>query len=294
MIKKKDFTAVVDGKVLELCVMTPSSIDKKEAQKVYNASFTENIKSGAIVRAKLEDVLIEQGLWNNEKQIRFDTIQRELTDYEAQLERGGIPLSRAKEIAIEMRKLRAEFREIISDKTTLDNHSAEGIADTERFNYLVYACTYHRDGKTKYFSSYKQYLETGDDPVSVAAAVHLANLVYSLEDDYEKKLPENKFLIDYKFVDSDLRFIDKKGRHIDFEGRLVNEEGRFIDEEGNYVDKYGHRIDEEGNIQTEFTPFTDEEGNQVILGSDDPETETEEPKKTKKSSAKKKEDTPTE
>ena len=291
---KKDFTATVNGETLELCVMTPTTLDKKEAQKVYNGAFTEALKSGAVVRAKLEDILVEQGLWNEEKQIRFDTIQKELSDHEQVLEKGGIPLSRAKDIAMQMKKLRAEFREIISDKTSLDNHSAEGLADTERFNYLVYACTYYADGKRKYFSSYKDYMNLGDDPVSVAAAANLANLIYNLEDNYEKKLPENKFLMDYRFVDEKLRFIDKEGRLTDFEGRLVNEQGRYIDEEGHYVDKYGNRIDEAGNLETEFVPFTDDDGKPVVLESENPDTEVddnenlESPKKTKKLSPKKK------
>lgn len=293
---KKDFTAIVDGKKLELCVQTPTTQDKKEAQKIYNGAFTEALKSGAVVRAKLEDILVEQGLWNEDKQIRFDTIQKELTDCENKLEKGGIPLSQAKEIAFQMKRLRAEFRDIISDKTSLDNHSAEGLADTERFNYLVFACTYYADGKRRYFNNYKEYMALGDDPVSVAAASNLANLIYNLEDNYEKKLPENKFLMDYKFVDEKLRLINKDGHYIDYEGRLINENGRFVDEEGNFVDKYGNRIDTEGNLEIEFTPFTDDEGNPVILDSDkkdvDTEAEADEepetPKKAKKSSAKKK------
>lgn len=293
MIKKKEFSVVVDGKNLDLCVMTPTSADRKEGQKIYNGAFTEALKSGAVVRAKLDDILVEQGLWDDNKQIEFDTIQKQLTDYEAKLEKGGIPLSAAKDIAIEMRKLRAQFREIIADKTSLDNHSAEGQADSERFNYLVYACTYHKDGKTRYFTSYRNYMDLGDDPVSVSAAHNLANLLYNLEDNYEKKLPENKFLHDYKFVDDNLRFINKEGKLVDFEGRLVNEFGRYIDEEGNYIDKYGNRIDEEGNLETEFTPFTDEEGNPVTLedtteSTDDNEIEEQPAKKVRKSSAKKK------
>lgn len=288
---KKDFTVTVNNEEIKLCVMTPSANDKKEAQKIYNGAFTEALKSGAVVRAKLEDILIEQGLWNDDKQLRFDAIQKELTDYEAMLEKGGISLSQAKQIALKMRDLRAEFREIISDKTSLDNHSAEGLADTERFNYLVYACTYHADGKRRYFSNYKDYMALGDDTVSVQAAVHLANLVYNLEENYEKKLPENKFLMDYKFVDENLRFINKEGKFVDSEGRLVNEQGRYIDEEGNFVDKYGNRLDEDGNIETEFTPFTDDEGNPVILESQKAEKEEdqkpESPKKSRKSSTKK-------
>lgn len=285
-MKNKNFTVQVDGKEVELSVRTPTANDRKEAQKVYNTAFTEALKSGAVVRAKLDDILVEQGLWNESKQIKFDTIQRQLNDNERKLEKGGISLSAAKEIAMEMRKLRAEFREVIADKTSLDTHSAEGQADSERFNYFVYACTCYPDGK-KYFSSYKDYMERGDDPVSVEAASHLANLMYGLEADYESKLPENKFLKDYKFVDEKLRFINKDGKLTDSEGRLINENGRFIDEAGNFVDKYGNPLDEEGHYKVEFSPFLDDEGKPVIL-ENEVDTDTETDKKNKKTASKKK------
>lgn len=284
---KKEFTVQLNDKKVELCIMSPNAQDRKEAQKVYNTAFSDALKSGAIVRAKLDDILVEQGLWNEGKQIKFDTIQQQLTDCEKKLEKGGIPLSAAKQIALEMRSLRAEFREIISDKTSLDTHSAEGQADTERFNYLVYACTYNKDGRTRYYKSYKDYQETGDDPVSVEAASQLANLMYGLEANYESSLPENKFLKEYKFVDENLRFINKDGHYTDSEGRLVNEEGRYIDAEGNFVDKYGNPIDLEGNLKVEFQPFTDDEGKPVVLGESQEEQEKPAKKTPRKTAAKK-------
>lgn len=289
---KKDFTVTVDGKEVKLCVVSPTANDRKESQKIYNTAFTDALKSGAVVRAKLDDILVEQGLWNDQKQMQFDTIQKQLTDCEAKLERGGIPLSAAKQVALDMRKLRAEFREIISDKTSLDTHSAEGQADSERFNYFVYACTFREDGKTRYYKSYKDYMEAGDDAVSVAAASELANLLYGLEENYEANLPENKFLQDYKFVDKNLRFINKDGQFTDADGRLVNEYGRYIDEEGNYVDKYGNPLDDDGNLKVDFTPFTDDEGNPVVLETEQQEAE-EKPKKTSKKTSKKQTEEPT-
>lgn len=285
---KKDFAVNVDGKDIQLSIMTPNAQDRKEAQKVYNTAFSDALKSGAIVRAKLDDILVEQGLWNESKQIEFETIQKKIGDCEQKLERGGIPLSAARQIALEMRSLRAQFREIISDKTSLDTHSAEGQADTERFNYLVYACTYHKDTKNRYFKSYKEYQEAGDDIVSVEAAGALANLMYGLEADYEGSLPENKFLKEYKFVDENLRFINKEGKFTDVDGRLVDENGRYIDKDGNFVDKYGNSVDAAGNFNVEFKPFTDDDGNPVEVAtsetkSNEPDTKPSKPARKKSS-----------
>lgn len=292
-MKTKNFSVVIDDKELKFYVASPSIKDQKEAQKIYTSTFNEAIKSGSIVRARLDDIMMEQGLWDQNKQAKFDTLQREILDSERTLDKGGIPLATAKEIALKMRQNRAELRELISDRTSLDTHSAEGQGESQRFNYFVYACTFCADTNKKYYTcDYDTYISDNDDPVSIVAAQNLANLMYGLDEDFEKKLPENDFLIKYKFVNQDLHFIDKKGRLTDGEGRLVNEKGRYIDEEGNYVDKYGNKIDEEGNYDVEFKPFLDDAGNPIILddSTQNEEESTEEKKPAKKKSKPKKED----
>jgi len=88
-------------------------------------------------------------------------------------------------------------------------------------------------------------------------------MLYGIDPDYEKRLPENEFLKKYKFVDDQLNYIDKKGRRVDSEGRLVNEDGRYINEDGKLVDIEGNLVDEEGNYIVEFTPFLDDEGKPI-------------------------------
>ena len=61
------------------------------------------------------------------------------------LAKGGIPLSQAKTYAIEMQKLREELKELITEKTTLDAHTAEGQADNAKFNFLVSACVVYKE-----------------------------------------------------------------------------------------------------------------------------------------------------
>lgn len=273
----RDFTVDIDGKEVTLSVITPSSKDQKEAGKVYNNAFTEALKSKAVVRARLDDLLVDQGLWDDDKQQRFDSLQREMLESEKRLAKGGISLQEAKDIALEMRKTRDEIRDLISVKTNLDVHTAEGQADNAKFNYLVYACTVYKDNRNKFFSSYDNYLERSSELPAIMAAQNLANMIYGLEADYEAKLPENKFLKNYKFVDDKLRLINKEGKLVDVKGRLVDENGRLINEEGKFVDRFGNLITEDGEYDVEFSPFLDEEGNPVVLETDTPPQESVEP-----------------
>ena len=267
-MKTKTFNVTLDNAQREMLVRSPSLNDQREAQKVYNQAFTDAIKSKSVVRAKLDDLLQDQGLWNDEKQAKFSALQKELLDGEKRLAKGGFSLNEAKDLAIKMKSVREEIRDLISVRTSLDNHSAEGQADNARFNYLVSVCLVYNDTKQPYFNSMEEYLNRAGEEVALLGAQNLANMLYGLDNNYESNLPENKFLKKYRFIDDKLRLVDKKGRLIDADGRLVDENGRFIDEQGSFVDKYGNKVDAEGEYIVDPQPFLDDEGKPIISDED--------------------------
>ena len=272
-MKTEDFKVEIDGEEKTFTARSPSLTDQREAQKAYNTAFTDAIKSNSVVRAKMDDVLEDQGLWNKEKQAKYDDLQQELNDGEKRLAKGGFSLTDAKKLALKMRDVRLEIRDLISVRTSLDNHSAEGQADNARFNYLVSVCVVYKENDKPYFKDLADYMDRMDDPVALAGASKLATMIYGLDNNFEKNLPENKFLKKYKFVNEDLRFINKEGHTVDMDGRLVDENGRFIDKEGNFVDKDGNRVDEDGDYVVDSQPFLDDDGNPVVLEEEKKEDE---------------------
>lgn len=267
MTMKNDmvFNVNIDGKDTSLELKPLTIASQREAQKVYNQAFSDAIKTGSIVRAKLDDLLKDQGLWDEKKEAKFKTIQKQLLDKEKKLAEGGISIKQAKNIAIEMKKLRLEMRDLISNRTELDNHTAEGQADNARFNYMVSASVVYKDTQKPYFNNYEDYLNRSSSEVAIKAAQKLASAIYGLDSDFEKKLPENKFLLQYHLVDESLNYIDKNNRKVDEDGRLIDENGRYIDEAGNFVDKEGNPVSEAGDYIVNFTPFLDDDGKPIIL-----------------------------
>jgi|TARA_B100001094_G_C18192244_1_gene808070 hypothetical protein len=269
------FSLQVDGKAVEFLVQSPTLHQQREGQKVYNQAFSDAVKSGSIVRAKLDDLLKDQGLWDDNKQARFMAIQTELNDCEKQLATGGISLQNAKGVALKMKNLREELKDLISVRTNLDTHTAEGQADNARFNYLVSCCLVYSSNKKVYFSSYEDYLNRSSDPIGVMGAQKLAAMLYGLDSEFEKKLPENKFLINYKFVNDDLRFVNPAGQLVDEDGRRVDENGRYVNEAGKFVDRDGTLVSADGDYVVDFVPFTDDSGKPVVLENEN-ENKTEE------------------
>jgi len=261
---KKVIEVEIAGKKTELAVVRPNAKQRQEGLKYYNKAFREALESGAILRPKIESVMREQKLWDDNKENSLRQLQNKIAENEKKLKSGGIKLSEAREVALALRKHRGEIRALTSEKINLDNNSAEAQADNAQFNYYVSACTVYGDSGKPYFKSYEEYMSKDDDPVVAKAASAMAQIIYNLEEDYDKKLPENEFLVKFKFADQGLHLINKQGKKIDAEGRLVDDEGRYIDENGNYIDINGDKIDKEGNYIVEYSPFLDDDGKPVI------------------------------
>ena len=62
---KRTFKVTLDSKEVELAVLRPTIKQKQEGQKVYNKAFRDAVESGGILRAKVENVMREQKLWED-------------------------------------------------------------------------------------------------------------------------------------------------------------------------------------------------------------------------------------
>ena len=250
---------------------------QNEATKVYNRAFRDALESGALLRNKLEDYMRSQNLWNDEKQDKLEGLQKEILDGEKKLSKGGIRLSAAKDIAMEMSERRTEIRIMLMEKNSLDGSTAEGQADNARFDYLVSSTLVYNDSNKPFFSSLADYRNRNTETVSVEAARRIAQRMYGLDADHDHKLAENKFLKEFSFVDEELRLVNDEGKLVDREGTLINEDGRYVDEKGNLIDKEGNPVTEEGEYDFQRKPFLDEDGKEVKAeAKKEPEAEAKE------------------
>lgn len=249
---------------VELAAVKPNAKQVQEASLIYGAAWAKNVKNGLIMRKALDQHLRDQGVWNDAKDKEFRELQSSIDSKVKLLSRGGIKLKEAKKLALEISTLRATLRLLLMDRTAEDNNTAEGQAENAKFNYLVSVCVVYNDTGKPYYSSLEDYLNKSAEPEAFIIAGKLAELLYGYDSDFEKSLPENKFLREYGFVDEDFRFINSEGKRTDSEGRLVNEDGRFINEEGEFVDADGNRVDEDGNPVVDTQPFLDDEGNPIV------------------------------
>lgn len=254
-------TETVDGKKMTIVVVRPVADEISKSQLHSARVVAEAIKSGAIARSKLNIYMREQGLWDDEKQKRVEALNALINDGELALRKGGIKKSEARKIALELRAYRMERNLMLFTRTQLDEYTVEGLAENAKFDYLVAACTKNEEGD-RVFEDLSAYKNKQDEPYAAAAAGALSSIIYGTDPDWEKKLPENQFLINQKFVDDKLRLINKDGKLVDSEGRLVDDNGRYINPEGQYVNRDGERVDAEGDVLVETSPFLEDEEEQ--------------------------------
>ena len=261
--EKKTFE--VDGKMYAVRVPTVDEI--KRANETRAKTFNEALGRGDLLRDQLEGELRKRKLWNDDREMQYQTLRKEVLDGEYRLAKGGVRLSQAKQIALEMADKRNEMVELLSSRTDLDSNTCEGRADAARFNYLFACClVYDETGEPYFPNNIDDYLLNQDDAVAIAGATQFYYLMSGSES-VDERLPENKFLKKFKFVDDKLRLIDK-------DGRLVNEDGQHIDENGNFikwnkdgtsskVDQTGRGVTEDGRFDVEHSPFLDEDDSPI-------------------------------
>ena len=280
-------TFEVDGK--EYAVRIPKIQDIKEANELRSKTFNESLSRGDLLRDQLESELMKRNLWTDDREMESQTLRREVLDGEFRLQKGGIKLKRAKELALEMSEKRAKMVDLLSSRTDLDSNTCEGKADAARFNYLFSCCLVYDEDDEAYFpNKLDDYLENQEDPVALAGATEFYYLI-SGSDTLDDNLPKNIFLKKFKFVDEKLRLVDPEGRLVDVDGKHIDENGLYIkwQEDGTSynVDANGRKVTDEGKFEVASSPFLDDDGKPV---DESQFTDDEEEKKPKKTRAKRK------
>ena len=247
-IEKTVDVELSDGTKTKIIVKKPSNAVLSAAQRKGALVWTQCIQEGVMTKKELEKVLEDRGIWTKAKAQEQANILKEISELEKKLylSRGvTLKTSEGKKIAIQMRRKRIELRDLLAEKVALEQNTAESLSDNAKFDYIVSQCTFDQHEQPVY-NSIDDYSNRSDDPIAFAAASALATMLYSLDKDFEMKLPENKFLAKFDYINDDLHLVNKEGNKVDTEGRLVNDLGQFINEEGKRVDIDGNLLDEDG------------------------------------------------
>lgn len=287
--KKVDVTVTNDDgseKIVKLVIKRPGNAIMSQAQRVGAKAWTDCVRDGIMTKKELEKFMKAQGIWDDGKDEAQKKIVQEIADLEKRLfvsgkDKGGkLRASEGKEIAVQMRLKRLELRDLVSERIALEQNTAEAISDNSRFDFLVANSAFYENGE-KVYTSLEDYREKADSEVGFAAARELAGMLYSVDKDFEAKLPENKFLKMFNFVNEDLSLVNEAGETVDLEGRKIDSEGFYVNDEGKRVDKDGNVLDENGNYIPSLH-YLDDDGNEIAFPEKSEEETAEQPRRGRK------------
>ncbi len=252
--KQRQVEVNVDGEKIKIIVKKPAGAVQNRATRHAAKVWSECLTDGIMTKKELRQFMKTRNIWNEDKDQEEQNISKEIAQLEKELAFGKsgskrVRATEGKEIAIKIREKRIELRDLIGERLSLEGNTAESLSDNARFDYLVSACTYYENGE-KVYKSLEDYDEKSDSDIALAAATTMAQMMYSLDKDFEKSLPENVFLNKHHFTNDDGALVNKEGEMVDLEGRRINEFGHFLNDKGERVDVDGNLLDAEGRYIT--------------------------------------------
>lgn len=261
-----------DGTKLKLAIKIPGHKILQEASMIYNIRLTALIRRSIsddcqlFSREQLEQHLGDLGIWTEKDARQFLQLQLELRSSELKLKQGGIKISEAKKMALQMKAKRAMMLALYNRRSQFDSITMESMADNDKFKFLITKCVVLDESDLPFFANIDDYENRQGEKASVDAATALAGQLYGYDKHTESNLVENQWLKRFEFADENGRLINDDGKLIDINNHLINEDGRFIDAQGRFVDNEGRLIDESGDFVVDETkPFIDDRNKPVIV-----------------------------
>jgi hypothetical protein len=259
MANKLEFTFKnEDGTEVKLVAKKPRMDVETRARLRGNEVFKEAIKSGALLKSELENELKQRGVWNDTKQKELEELNKKMRENLIKIKKGGIKKSEARKLALEVRNARLDLFVLVSDRNRYDDFTVESQVENAKFDYMVSECIFDEEGN-RFFKDLEDYEARKDEPLSVEAANQLARLTNNFDPDWQKKLPENKFLIEHKFVNDQLQLVNKDGHRVSSDGKPIDDDYNYVNEQNQKVDVDGNLVDEDGLPIVEAAPFLDDE-----------------------------------
>lgn len=270
-MKKKNVSVNVkneDGtqETINIYVIKPTNDVINRADRYRAKTWNQCILDGVLTKKELTKFLQDRNIWDEQKENAEREIITMLHDFEKELYLGTghdgkkLKVSEGQRIAVQMRELRLRLRELISEKISFEENTAESLSENAKFDFFVANCTFYENGQ-KVYKDVEDYNSKSSDEIAYAAANALASMMYQLDNKFEENLPENKWLKHFNLVNENLSLVDKDGNLVDVNGRRINENGNYVNEKGELIDRNGNLINPDGTyvIQADYEVDTQED-----------------------------------
>ena len=180
-----------DQKTVKVKVLRPTPRIMKAAGHIYTKAWYKYIADGIMTKQQLDNFMKDNKIWSEQKEKDQENLVHEIRNLTKDLLQGQArrkrKASEGKNLALNIKQKRFELQALISEKISLEANSAESLADNDKFDYLVAECTCYEDGK-KVYKDIDDYTDRADEEIAFASAATLAQMLYSLDKNFEAQL----------------------------------------------------------------------------------------------------------
>ncbi|MFA5670098.1 MAG: hypothetical protein WC967_12730 [Balneolaceae bacterium] len=214
----------------EISLRKPTRDERNEANKIRNFAMSRMIQEAAktktplLVRAQVNQRLRELGIWTDEDDKAVDDLSERVRNGLEKLNKGGIKFSEGRNIALDVADARQEIFDLMSKRLVLEGMTAESLADSEQYDYLISVCAIYSESGERVFNDLDDFKARSETDLGKAVIENFFESLYGLGEDYETSMPETKWLKENGFLNDEFRLIDRKT------GKLVAKDGSPIDD----------------------------------------------------------------
>jgi len=249
--ERVNFTSTFGGKQVNLTIGEISNQIRREAEVEAGIVFKNAIQEGLMLNAEVDNLVRDRKLINEG---RIEDLSKSIRQKEKELLTGKVGSKKltkleGRAIALSISKIRQEINTLADAASDLYSMTAERRADQERLQYFIYASILNADTQARFFPTYSDFKDNLNEDVVRDATVAFGKR--AIGRNYEAELPENKWLIKYKFMNDKLELVNEAGQLVDEDFRLINAEGHYIDQNGRRTDRFGNLLDNDGALLVE-------------------------------------------
>ncbi len=142
-----------NGKPLTLLLKAPTLEQRYLAEEVYQEVLTDSELDGALTDDELLVHLVSEGIWNTDKQNRFDGLIKDIEEIKVKLYQMTFRSNERKVIRAALDKAKLEVRQLQAERHSRDHLSCSGAAEMTRNRYLLGCSLYYATSGCPVFTS---------------------------------------------------------------------------------------------------------------------------------------------
>lgn len=176
----------------------------------YKAEYAKALREGCATIAEIDSMIKSRNLEDESHIKEKDALVDELLELEQKLNNEELSKDEKFNAASELMLVRRKLLALNTRLQPMYEVTAEQAAQDARNRLMFIRCFINLDTNKPYFATQEEFNSAPDSEEIGNAFKEFLFYIYNLDPNFEKDLPENKWLVEHEYLDENLQLIDKQ------------------------------------------------------------------------------------